>query len=81
MNRLDDDVLRNEGRLIARTTELLRQSGSRTERNLGEQLMAALGGAANRSLGLGVLCALIGLTCAFFVAQRTVAPLQRTTMA
>lgn len=80
-NRLDERVLRTEGRLIARTTDLLREAGARSEADLGQQLTASLDGATWRSLGFGGACLLIGLVSVFFVVRRTVTPVQRVTEA
>src|SRR5258707_10826750 len=81
MRQLDDEVLRSEGRLITRTTELLRQSGARNERNLAAQLSASLDKAFTRSLGLGAAALVIALAAAFFVARRTAGPLEEITQA
>jgi signal transduction histidine kinase/ActR/RegA family two-component response regulator len=81
MRKLDEEVLRSEGQLITRTTELLRQSGARNERNLAAQLSAALDKAATRSLALGAAALMIALAAAFFVARRTARPLEQITQA
>ena len=80
-NRLDEEVLRTEGRLIARTTDLLRQSGARTERNLGDRLTSSLEASTSHNLGWDAAGAVVALLCAFFVAHRTVRPLRYITQA
>jgi PAS domain S-box-containing protein len=72
---LDKEVLGEEGRLIGRVTELLREISARQGQVVASEFADTLAEASWRSILLGSAGVLIGLFAAIFVVRRTVRPL------
>jgi PAS domain S-box-containing protein len=75
VNRLDSEVLGNEGRLIARVTDLLRDLSAQRGHTLADGFARTLFEARWQSIMTGIVCLLVGLSAAVFVVRRTVRPL------
>ena len=75
VNRLDSEVLGNEGRLIARVTDLLRDLSAQRGHTLANSFARTLFEARWQSIMTGIACLLVGLSAAVFVVRRTVRPL------
>jgi PAS domain S-box-containing protein len=73
--RLDSEVLGNEGRLIARVTDQLRDVSAQRGRTLANGFARTLAEARWQSIMTGIACLLVGLSAAVFVVRRTVRPL------
>ena len=73
--RLDSEVLGNEGRLIARVTDLLRDVSAQRGHTLADGFARTLFEARWQSIMTGIVCLLVGLSAAVFVVRRTVRPL------
>jgi len=73
--RLDSEVLGNEGRLIARVTDLLRDVSARRGHTLANGFARTLFETRWQSILTGIICLLVGLSAAVFVVRRTVRPL------
>jgi PAS domain S-box-containing protein len=74
--QLDRDVLRTEGQMISRVTDLLRDLGSRRGRVLARDFARTLERDKWQSILLGMAGVLIGLAAALFVVRQTVRPLK-----
>lgn len=72
---IDREVLGDEGRLIRRVTELLRELSARQGRVLSRDFAQTLVEAKWQSIVLGATGVLIGIFAALFVIRRTVRPL------
>ena len=68
-------MLGNEGRLIARVTDLLRDVSARRGHTLANSFARTLFEARWQSIMTGIVCLLVGLSAAVFVVRRTVRPL------
>ena len=75
INRLDSEVLGNEGRLIARVTDQLRDVSAQRGHTLADGFARTLFEARWQSVLTGIVCLLVGLSAAVFVVRRTVRPL------
>jgi PAS domain S-box-containing protein len=73
--RLDTEVLGNEGRLIARLTDQLRDISAERGHTLSNTFARTLAEARWQSILTGIICLLVGLSAAVFVVRRTVRPL------
>ncbi|WGS02010.1 PAS domain S-box protein [Bradyrhizobium sp. ISRA443] len=74
---IDREVLGEEGRLIQRVTELLRELSTRRGHVLSRDFARTLAEAKWQSIVLGTAGVLIGLFAAVLVVRRTVRPLAR----
>jgi PAS domain S-box-containing protein len=74
--QLDRDVLRTEGQMIGRVTDLLRDLGDRRGRVLARDFARTLASDKWQSILLGIAGVLIGLAAALFVVRQTVRPLK-----
>jgi PAS domain S-box-containing protein len=74
---IDKEVLGEEGRLIQRVTELLRELSTRRGHVLSRDFARTLAEAKWQSIVLGTAGVLIGLFAAALVVRRTVRPLAR----
>ena len=72
---IDKEVLGEEGRLIQRVTELLREVSARRGHVLSRDFARTLTEARWQSIVLGTIGVLIGMAAAWFVVRRTVRPL------
>src|SRR5207247_10231375 len=75
MADIDKEVLGEEGRLIQRVTELLREVSARRGHVLSRDFARTLTEAKWQSIVLGTAGVLIGLFAALLVVRRTVRPL------
>jgi len=75
INRLDSEVLGNEGSQISRVTDQLRDVSARRGHTLSNVFARTLLEARWQSILTGIICLLVGLSAAVFVVRRTVRPL------